>query len=163
MKPYMIIERHKCDHGEESEQKTGFESITKHNKHVANALESVDGYSRYIEKHGCHFTDALAEHASKMMVNANGQIHSWTTSQVKKSMDGLGLIIPANVTLGDVTYLANMFYADLYPDPLRDEASCLKAAYHIATDPDGYEGMAFYRWTTDVIKKAVKIDWDKFI
>ena len=166
-KPFIIIERHyECDNGEESEHLTGFESITepnKHNKHIANALESAEGYSKYIEKYGYHFTDALAEHVSRMMINASGQSHSWTASQVKKSMESLSLTIPEKVTTGDVTYLANMYYSDFYPDPLKDEASCLRAAYKVANDPDGYEGMTFCRWTADVIGKAIKIDWEKFI
>lgn len=60
-------------------------------------------------------------------------------------------------------YLANMYYADLYPDPLKDEASCLRAAYKIANDPDGYDGMIFCRWTADAIGKAIKLDWEKFV
>lgn len=94
---------------------------------------------------------------------ANGQQHTWTASQVKKSMESLGLSIPGKVTNGDVTYLANMYYADLYPDPLKDEASCLRAAHKVANDPDGYEGMIFCRWTADAIGKAISINWEKFI
>lgn len=63
----------------------------------------------------------------------------------------------------DVTYLANMYYADLYPDPLKDEASCLRAAHKVANGPDGYEGMIFCRWTADAIGKAISINWEKFI
>lgn len=130
---------------------------------TANALMSAKGYSEYVKKHGYHFTDALAEHVSKMMENANGQQHTWTTSQVKKSMESLGLTIPSHVTHGDAAYLANMYYADLYPDPLKDEASCLRAAYKVANDPDGYEGMIFCRWTADAIGKAISINWEKFV
>ena len=39
-----------------------------------------------------------------MMENANDQQHTWTTSQVKKSMESLSLTIPDNVTHGDFTY-----------------------------------------------------------
>lgn len=130
---------------------------------TANAFMSAKGYSEYVKKHGYHFTDTLAEYVSKMMENANGQQHTWTTSQVKKSMESLGLTIPGNVTHGDVTYLANMYYADLYPDPLKDEASCLRAAYKVANDPDGYEGMIFCRWTADAISKAISINWENFV
>lgn len=130
---------------------------------TANALMSAKGYSEYVKRNGYHFTDALAEHVSKMMINANGQSHSWTINQVKKSMESLGLTIPKSVTLGDAAYLANMYYADMYPDPLKDEASCLRAAYKVANDPDGYEGMIFCRWTADAIGKAIKIDWEKFV
>lgn len=107
--------------------------------------------------------NALQEHVSKMMVNANGQQHSWTTSQVKKSMESLGLSIPGKVTTGDVTYMANMAYADFYPDPLKDEAACLRYAHKVANDPDGYDGMIFCRWTADAIGKAIKLDWEKFV
>lgn len=44
-----------------------------------------------------------------------------------------------------------------------DEASCLRAAYKVANDPDGYEGMIFCRWTADAIGKAIKLDWEKFV
>lgn len=153
MKPFMIIIRHSCDNGEQAEEL----------KDNCKMPLDTDGYSEYIKKNGQHFTDALAEYASKMMENANGQAHSWTTSQVKKAMESLGLTIPNNVTYGDAAYLANMYYADLFPDPLKDEASCLKAAYKIANDPDGYEGLIFNRWLADMVGKEVKIDWTKFI
>lgn len=130
---------------------------------MTNALNSAKGYSEYIKKHSYHFTEALAEHISKMMVNANGQGHSWGATQVKKALESLGLIIPKHSTLGDLTYLANMYYADLFPDPLKDENSCLKAAYKTAVDPDGYEGMVFRRWTADAIGKVIKVEWEKFI
>ena len=147
-------------HGEYGEREVKFDLPY---EQAANALMSAKGYSEYVKKHGYHFTDALAEHVSKMMVNASGQQHSWTTNQVKKSMESLGLTIPKHVTHGDAAYLANMYYADLYPDPLKDEASCLRAAYKIANDPDGYDGMIFCRWTADAIGKAIKLDWEKFV
>lgn len=63
----------------------------------------------------------------------------------------------------DVTYVANMAYADFYPDPLKDEAACLRYAHKVANDPDGYDGMIFCRWTADAIGKAIKLDWEKFV
>lgn len=157
----------KCDiirAGQDNTQRI-IDTLNNHwkDEQTANALMSAKGYSEYVKKHGYHFTDALAEHVSKIMVNANGQQHSWTTSQVKKSMESLGLSISDKVTIGDVTYAANMAYADLYPDPLKDEAACLRYAYKIANDPDGYEGMIFCRWTADAIGKAIKLDWEKFV
>ena len=132
----------------------------------ANALMSEE-FEEYVKKHGYHFTEALAEHVSKMMENANGEEHTWTAQQVKKAMENLGLIplgeTVTHATLGDVTYLANMYYADLYPDPFKDEVSCLKAAHKVAKDKDGYKGMIFCRWTADAIGKGINIDWRKFV
>lgn len=156
------IESHITHRGEEKELKFGLPY-----EQAANALMSAEGYLEYVEKHGYHFTEALAEHVSAMMENANGQEHTWTAMQVKKVMESLGLMplgeTKTEATLGDVTYLANMYYADLYPDPFKEEAACLKAAYKIARDPDGYKGMIFCRWTSDAIGKAMRIDWHKFI
>lgn len=150
----------------------------KHEKHHSNGSYKLpyeteannlmsDEFDEYVKKHGYHFTEALAEHVSRMMENASGEQHSWTAAQVKKAMESLGLMpigkTKSEATLGDITYLANMYYADLYPDPFKDEASCLRAAYRIAVDPDGYKGMVFCRWTADAIGKAIDIDWKKFM
>lgn len=161
----IIIKHHSCsDHiqheYDENGQNVKFDLPY---EQAANAFMSAKGYSEYVKKHGYHFTDELAEHASSMMENANNQQHTWTVAQVKKTMENLNLEIPNNVTYGDAAYLANMYYADLYPDPLKDEASCIRAAYKVANDPDGYDGMIFCRWIADVIGKAVNINWEKFI
>lgn len=58
---------------------------------------------------------------------------------------------------------ANMAYADYYPDLLKDENSCIEYAYLTANDVDGYEGMIFYRWISDIMGKLIKVDWKKFI
>ena len=151
--------RHESAHHEKHSYRLPYET-------EANNLMS-DEFEEYVKKHGYHFTDALAEHVSSMMENANGEVHTWTATQVKKAMESLGLIplgeTVTHATLGDVTYLANMYYADLYPDPFKDEVSCLKAAHKVAKDKDGYKGMIFCRWTADAIGKNIKIDWEKFV
>lgn len=130
---------------------------------AANALMSAQGYLNYVEKHSYHFTDMLADHVTKMMENADGSSHNWATAQVKAAIMAMGQKVPETVTWGDVAYLANMYYADLYPEVLKDEASCLKAAIKIANDKDGYRGMVFCRWTADAIGKAIKLEWEDFV
>lgn len=164
MTPFLIIERRHCD--KESIHKTGFEGAipSKHHHRFENAINSAKGFTEYTEKHGYHFTEELAEHASKMMKNANGQTHTWTAAQVKKALESLGYMPSSkDATLGDIAYAANMLYADFYPEVIKDEASCLKGANALASDPDGYEGMIFTRWASDVMAKAVSIDWEKFV
>lgn len=170
----IVVHHHSEDEHKEHHKSENYRREDEHRKNgyklpyetEANDLMS-DEFEGYVKKHGYHFTEALAEHVSKMMVNANGQEHSWTAAQVKKAMESLGLMLfgktKTEATLGDVTYLANMYYADLYPDPFKDEASCLRAAYKVAMDPDGYQGMVFCRWTADAIGKAISIDWKKFV
>lgn len=113
----------------------------------------------YIEKHGPHFTECLAEYASKQMENANGKEHTWKPSEVKMALSEDGLKIPGHATLGDVTYVANMAYADF---SLKDDL-CMKLAYDTANDPDGYDGMIFNRWLSDILGKGVNINWREFI
>ena len=158
----MVVIKHHEDEGDKAHKpyyKLPYEA-------EANALMS-DEFDEYVKKHGYHFTEALAEHISKMMVNANGQEHSWSAAQVKKAMEDLGLMplgkTKTEATLGDATYLANMYYSDLYSDVLKDEVSCLRAAHKIAIDPDGYKGMIFCRWTADAIGKGLSINWKKFM
>lgn len=163
MATYAIPESHSVTYAGHlvlSTEKSGLTSEVEAQKaNAEQVLASASKAQNIIDK----APSLLAEHVSKMMENANGQQHTWTTSQVKKSMESLGLTIPSHVTHGDAAYLANMYYADLYPDPLKDEASCLRAAYKVANDPDGYEGMIFCRWTADAIGKAIKLDWEKFV
>lgn len=122
------------------------------------------GLKCYTDRYGYHFTDALANAASDMMVNSNGKTHKWTPEQVEKTMKLYGLNNRGKCTLGDLTYLANMAYADLYPTVLKDEVSCLRYANAVANDPDGYDGMPFNRWISDMkkSKRDRHIQWEKF-
>ena len=126
----IIVKHHTCDHDKEHEDEEDVvvESrvATPHGEHkvkfdlpyeqTANALMSAKGYSEYVKKHGYHFTDALAEHVSKMMENANGQQHSWTASQVKKS-----IIFECFISLS----LANMFLSPSSDKSLTSSPSML--------------------------------------
>lgn len=170
---------------EEEEPKTGFESITGYSKEASSkstentgeicrdkqalvlamikGMDEAQGYLKYINQVGFHFTDELAKEVSSQMVNINNSDHCWTPSQVKSEMAKLSLQIPSNVTLGDMTYLANMYYSDFYPNPLREPKDCIIAAHNIAKDPDGYPGMIFLRWTADLMAKSYDINWEDFI
>lgn len=130
---------------------------------AANALMNAEGFADYVQAHGYHFTDALAEYVCSMMVNIDGTRHRWSVQEVKDAVLSLGFHVSDMVTDGDMAYLANMYYSDFYPDPLDDEVDCIRAAYRVATDPDGYDGIAFCRWTADTIGRAKDIDWPKFI
>lgn len=124
---------------------------------AASILMSASGYVDYVAKHGYHFTKKLAEIASEMMVNVDGSSHKWTADQVRQATSEM--VIPKGTTLGDMTYLCNMAYADFYPKVLKTEDACIQYALAVARDPDGYDGMPFCRWTADLIGKGATIDW----
>lgn len=103
----------------------------------------------------------LADYTSKKMVNTSGSAHSWTTEQLRNV---LGPFTPThNETSGDIAYTANMAYADFYPAVLDTVDKCITYAKLVASDPDGYEGMEFMRWTSDAIGKSLTLNWEDFI
>lgn len=121
-------------------------------------------YDKYKEKYGEHFSDKLAVWASKLMKNnSHGETgHSWSVDDVKGAFDKLNLTKPDKVTWGDVTYAANMAYADYYGISLKTEADCVKQAYADAADPDGYPGKIFNRWLADVMGMNIQVSWGKY-
>lgn len=128
---------------------------------TANAIMNALGYLEYIKKHSYHFTDKLADYVSKKIVNISGAMHSWTTEQLRSV---LGPFTPThNETSGDMAYAANMAYADFYPTVLDTVDKCVTYAKLVASDPDGYEGMEFMRWTSDTIGKSLTLNWEDFI
>lgn len=131
----------------------------------ARQLMNADDFLAYIEKNGYHFTSQLADHVTKnYMKNADGSGHNWTSAQVKGAMEASGMTSnPLNMTWGDAAYLANWYYSDEYPDVLPNETAVIRRAYRAAQDPDGYEGMTFARWLSDVVANEWSIDWIAFM
>lgn len=154
MRKLYIIHRDSSD-SERHEQETERLPYEK----AASALMNASGYVAYVAKHGYHFTKALATMASQQMKNADGTSHRWSVDEVRAATNGM--IIPKGTTLGDMTYLCNMAYADFYPKVVKTEEGCIQYALAVASDPDGYEGMTFCRWTADIIGKGATIDWEK--
>lgn len=147
MKRYIIIR------SEKGEQKIEAQTYGR----AANAIMNAPGYIEYIKEHGYHFTDKLAHYASMVMKNVSGTAHEFTAAHVTSIKRN------HNETDGDLVYTANMAFADFYPQVIPTAETCLKYAEAVATDPDGYEGMEFLRWTSDAIGNAVTINWEEFI
>lgn len=95
----------------------------------------------------------------EQMRNVDGTSHRWTVEQIRLATNNE--IIPKGTTIGDILYLANMAYSDFYPKVIKTESDCIQYAIAVASDPDGYEGMTFCRWTADIIGKGATIDWEK--
>lgn len=130
------------------------------NKMGKNEFWTNEGYQAYKSKNGMHFSEALATHASSMMSNADGKEHTWSVEDVKSAFAALGYTLRGGYTWGDVTYMANMLYAD-YGQCLKTDVEAVKMAYAITGDPDGYDGMIFNRYTADIMEKGVCIPWDE--
>lgn len=134
------------------------------NEQVAEIIMSDEAFCEYIAKNGYHFTKELAECASKMLVNSNGREHKWSPEQIRQQLILHGVGNTGKLTLGDITFLANMAYADFYPEVLTSEQACIKYAIAVSKDPDGYDGIVFSRWIADLIgRKNISIDWEKYV
>lgn len=121
---------------------------------------SSEGFKKYVDKYGYHFTDALAEYAISKMYNPK-----WTLSQIQQYLKVHNMDIDSTkhkVTLADMYYAANMYYSDFYPKAITSEDNCITAAMLIANDVDGYEGQIFSRWLSDAMQKGLEIDWELY-
>lgn len=118
-------------------------------------------YVEYKKKNGMHFSDKLAEWASKRMKNANGMEHTWSVADVQGAYKALGLKLPEGATWGDATYAANMMYADLGPE-LKADTDAVKYGHRLISDPDAYEGQLFNRYTADVMEANIPVPWEMF-
>lgn len=133
MRKIIIIHRHRDQFGDNAER-----------------LMRSEEYRNHIQTYGYHFSNELAEKASCNMKNTDGTTHTWTVEDVKRAVKEL----PQGSNWGDITYLANMAYADFFPGVIKTETLCLEYALSVAEDPDGYEGMAFMRYVADRIGKG---------
>lgn len=116
---------------------------------ITSAEEHECGKKEYERKHGKHFNEKLYRFASQQLVNMDKTAHRFT----KKEMEG----IPED-TIYDMLFLADWLYSDLAPAVKETEIIALAKRY--ANDPDGYPGMAFCRWLTDMKNKEVHIPWE---
>lgn len=152
-------------HSDEEEPSTKYTANLKKNEdgsYTASVdVVKGDSYKSYVDKNGLHFTKSLQEYASKQMVNSNNLTHTWTPEQVQNVCNVLNLKFPDTSTIYDITYTANMAYADFYPE-LFNEHQCIRYAVAVANDKDGYEGIQLCRWIADVMGKKENVDWTKF-
>ena len=130
--------------------------------YTANFGKTNSKYDEYTKKHGVHFSPKLLKYAVGNIENKDESTHSWDINQVKAQLNMLGYTVPSTSTLEDVTYTANMAYADFYPDLLTEE-QCIRYAMNVANDIDGYEGIQLYRWISDQMGKNININWEQFI
>lgn len=128
------------------------------NKKGKNEFWNNEHYRTYKMHQGMHFSDKLAEYASSKMVNANGMNHIWSCKDVEGAFASLGLKLPEKSTWGDATYASNMLYSD-FAQLLKSDTDAVKMAHALLTDPDGYDGMLFNRYTADVMEKGICVPW----
>lgn len=128
------------------------------NRKGKNEFWSNEHYKTYKKHNGMHFNSKLAEYASSHMINENGMNHTWTCKDVEGAFASLGLKLPEKSTWGDATYAANMLYSH-FAQLLKSDTDAVKMAHALLTDPDGYDGMLFNRYTADIMEKGICVPW----
>lgn len=126
-------------------------------------FEVLNGeYKEYVKVNGCHFTDALADFASKLLTNDDGTAHRWNTAQVKRLFVENGLRKSYDDTWGDVTYEANILYSIFYPRIFQDPITCIKAASIQSMEENWYNGRPFAHFIVDLIGRDTCIDFERY-
>lgn len=131
---------------------------------ILKKKERAHCFEEYVKKHGHHFTDDLADYASDLM-EPYSIIPKIKSSDVSNYVNE-NTILKAKFhsSNGDLAYLINMYSTDFANTGIISTVKdCVSMALSIINDEDGYPGMVFDRWLTDVKAKEIEIDWEKFI
>lgn len=122
-----------------------------------------EAYRRYKRKHGRHFTKALCELAVGMMKKEDGEaITPMTKEEVDTLLKEFGIEV-RQARDYDTVFVANMCLADYLGESVPDMEHLAKYVKNVIDDPDGYDGIAFGRWFSDMCNKRVEIRWEEFV
>lgn len=120
-------------------------------------------YKEYKRKHGKHFTKELCEFAVSMMSRKDGNpIEPLKREEVDKMLKTFDVTLEHNKDY-DHVFVANMGKADYLGDSIPDMQYLARYIKNVIDDPDGYEGIAFCRWFTDMCEKKIEVPWQDFV
>lgn len=125
-------------------------------------------YHEYRNKYGLHFNEKLMKFAvSKMKYYNSSTRELELISPISKAeLDSMlvsNSITITNNKLYDYVYVANICKADFYNSSIVDEKHLCLYVKDVIDDPDGYEGIVFNRWLSDMKEKMIEIDWKEML
>lgn len=126
--------------------------------------EAMVNYLRY---NGPHFNKKLLQFAVKKMTRrgVDGKetpIVPYSVEQVDNIIRVNGINLEYN-QLYDYVFVANMCKADYLGSSITDETHLAKYIKDVIDDVDGYDGIAFNRWYSDMCRKGIVINWEEMI
>lgn len=130
--------------------------------HIKEKPKLLNTAIDYMSKYGNHFNTDTLKYALEHMENNDKTEHRFTVEDIKQYIDNNGHTYPSKSNLFDITYTANMAYADFYNVVLYTTDDCIRYALAVAEDIDGYEGIEFCRWLADLMGKNVNVEWNNF-
>lgn len=124
-------------------------------------------YKRYKKRYGKHFTKELCEFAVSMMTRKDDDGNDYRISPMEKE-EVERILRDADIQLRhntgyDHVFAANMCKADYLEDSVPDLKHLAKYVRNVIDDPDGYDGVVFERWLTDMLNKKVEVPWEEFL
>lgn len=111
----------------------------------------------YLSKYGKHFNEELCKYAISLMDHDKKAL---SKEQVDKILNNK---IPEKNKLWDYVFVTNMAYNDFYGSSLKDEEHLALYVKDYIDDKDGYDGLPFCRWYTDMEGKNICINLDDMI
>lgn len=117
----------------------------------------------YLRYHGPHFSKELCKFAVSLMTkNDDTPIKAYTKEDVESILDRNGVKLKEKQGY-DCVFVANMCKADYYGSSIEDEKHLAKFIKDYLEDPDGYDGIAFNRWLSDMARKGISINWEDML
>lgn len=120
------------------------------------------GMINYLRYNGPHFSEKLSAFAASHMMRDGKPIKPFTKEEVDNILKANGVTLN-NGVLYDHVYVANMGKADYLGRSIPNEKYLALHIKDVIDDEDGYDGLPFTRWYSDMCRKGVPIDWDEFL
>lgn len=133
--------------------------LTMYDYHYDLMPEAMRNYLRY---NGPHFSKKLAEYAASLMRRDGKPIKPYTKESLETLLSSNNVTLENNI-LYDHVYAANMCLADFLASSVPTEKHLALYVKNVIDDSDGYDGLVFSRWYTDMCKKGIPIDWDDYL
>ncbi len=116
----------------------------------------------YLRYNGPHFSEKLCAFATSLMIRDEKPIKPFSKEEVDNILKSNGVILKNN-ELYDYVFVANMAKADYLGKSLPNEKYLAMYIKDVIDDEDGYEGLPFNRWYSDMCRKGKPIDWNEYL
>ena len=127
--------------------------------------QSLDSYDimptnmrKYLQNYGWHFNKALCHYAVSLMRKDNAKLEPVSKEFIDKLLQQYNITLKNNVGY-DYIFVANMCKADYLSSSIPDGLHLCLYVKDVIDDVDGYDGIAFNRWYSDMCRKGIQVDW----
>lgn len=126
-----------------------------------------EAFREYRRRNGRHFNRKLCEWAVGRMTREDGDgkeyhIKMMDKEEVERILADYGIRLERNWGY-DHVFAANMCKADYLGDSVPDIQHLARYVKNVIDDPDGYEGIVFGRWLSDVCNMHVEVPWEDML